>query len=153
MKGAWSFAVFLVVAAEAGAQPPGPGQDPLAQHVFAPDLVMRYSAEIGLDEKQRAAIKDEVIKMQSRFLDLQWEVQAEIAEKYYARIALEPKRYDFAVGDTLYVPQNTVAQYFSADTEPVRLLSGQNRVFKQLGYDSVAYLDDAEYLADTADNG
>ena len=77
MKGAWSFAAILVVAVEAGAQPPGPGQDPLAQHVFAPDLVMRHAAEIGLDEKQRAAIKDAVIKMQSRFLDLQWEVQAE----------------------------------------------------------------------------
>jgi quercetin dioxygenase-like cupin family protein len=74
---------------------------------------------------------------------LQWEVQAEIAEKYYARVALAPKRYDFTAGDTVYVPQNTVAQYFSADGEPLRLLSGQNRVFKQLGYDSVVYLDDA----------
>jgi quercetin dioxygenase-like cupin family protein len=74
---------------------------------------------------------------------LQWEVQAEIAEKYYARVALEPKRYDFTAGDTVYVPQNTIAQYFSADGEPLHLLSGQNRVFKQLGYDSVVYLDDA----------
>lgn len=77
MKVAWSFAAVLVLAVEAGAQPPGPGQDPLAQHLFAPDLVMRHAAEIGLDEKQRAAIKDAVIKMQSKFLDLQWEVQAE----------------------------------------------------------------------------
>jgi Spy/CpxP family protein refolding chaperone len=56
---------------------PPPGADPLAQHVFAPDLVMRHAAEIGLDEKQRAAVKDAVMKMQSRFLDLQWDVQAE----------------------------------------------------------------------------
>ena len=80
MKSAWSFAVFLAVAVEAGAQPPPPGQDPLAQYVFAPDLVMRHAAEIGMDEKQRAAIKDAVLKMQSKFLDVQWEVQAE-AEK------------------------------------------------------------------------
>jgi Spy/CpxP family protein refolding chaperone len=77
MMGAWSLAAFLVIVVEAGAQPPGSGQDPLAQHVFAPDLVMRHAAEIGLDEKQRAAVKDAVIKMQSKFLDLQWEVQAE----------------------------------------------------------------------------
>ena len=77
MTSALWFAAVLVLAAEAGPQPPGPGQDPLAQHVFAPDLVMRHAAEIGLDEKQRAAIKDAVIKMQSKFLDLQWEVQAE----------------------------------------------------------------------------
>jgi Spy/CpxP family protein refolding chaperone len=76
MMGAWSLAAFVVVAVE-GAPPPGAGQDPLAQHVFAPDLVMRYATEIGLDEKQRAAIKDAILKMQSKVLDVQWEVQAE----------------------------------------------------------------------------
>jgi quercetin dioxygenase-like cupin family protein len=103
---------------------------------------------------RRWQMADEVLYVLSGSgYSLQWEVQAEIAEKYYARIALEPKRYDFTAGDTLYVPQNTVAQYLSADGEPLRLLSGQNRVFKQLGYDSVVYLGDTEYLADTADNG
>jgi mannose-6-phosphate isomerase-like protein (cupin superfamily) len=97
---------------------------------------------------RRWQMADEVLYVLSGSgYSLQWEVQAEIAEKYYARIALEPKRYDFTAGDTLYVPQNTVAQYLSADGEPLRLLSGQNRVFKQLGYDSVVYLGDA------ADNG
>ena len=46
---------------------------------------------------------------------LQWEVEAEIAEKYYARIAKEPTRHDFRQGDTIYVPQNTIAQHFAAD--------------------------------------
>jgi mannose-6-phosphate isomerase-like protein (cupin superfamily) len=75
---------------------------------------------------------------------LQWEVQAEIEKQYYARIALKPRRYDFTAGDTVYVPQNTVAQFFSDDGEPLHLLSGQNRVFRHLGYDSVVYLDDAD---------
>ena len=88
MMGAWSFAAVLFVAGEA-AQPPGPGQDPLAQHVFAPDLVMRYASEIGLDERQRAAIKDAVIKMQSKFLDVQWEVQAE-SEKMVRLLQASP---------------------------------------------------------------
>jgi len=89
MKGAWSVAAILVVAVEAGAQPAAPGQDPLAQHVFAPDLVMRHATEIGLDEKQRAAIKDAVIKMQSKFLDVQWEVQAE-SEKMVRLLQASP---------------------------------------------------------------
>lgn len=74
---------------------------------------------------------------------LHWDVEAEIAEKYYARIAKEPTRHDITAGDTLYVPQNTVAQHFAGGGGPLRLLSGQNRLFKQLGYDNVAYLDDA----------
>lgn len=74
---------------------------------------------------------------------LQWEVEAEIAEKYYARIAREPKRYDIKQGDTLYVPQNHVCQIFAADGTPLRLFNAQNRVFKHLGYDTVHYFEPA----------
>ena len=74
---------------------------------------------------------------------LHWEVQAEIAEKYYARIAKEPTRHEFKKGDTLYIPQNTIAQHFAADGTPLRLLAGQNRVFKTLGYDNVHFFEDA----------
>jgi len=80
---------------------------------------------------------------------LHWEVQEEIAEKYYARIAKEPTRHEIKQGDTLYVPQNTVVQHFAGDGSPLRLLASQNRVFKHLGYDKVHYLEDApEYTAE-----
>lgn len=79
---------------------------------------------------------------------LHWEVEAEIAEKYHARIAKEPTRHDLKAGDTLYVPQNTVVQHFAADGTPLLLLSGQNRLFKQLGYDKVHFFESApEYDA------
>jgi mannose-6-phosphate isomerase-like protein (cupin superfamily) len=74
---------------------------------------------------------------------LQWEVEAEIAEKYYARIALEPKRYEIKQGDTLYVPQNHVCQIFAEGDEPMRLFNAQNRVFKHLGYDQTHYFEPA----------
>ncbi len=74
---------------------------------------------------------------------LHWEVGADIAEKYYARIANEPTRHDIKAGDTLYVPQNTVAQHFSTSGQPLQMLSAQNRIFKMLGYNNVVYLDDA----------
>jgi mannose-6-phosphate isomerase-like protein (cupin superfamily) len=74
---------------------------------------------------------------------LMWEVEAEIAEKYYARIAKEPTRHEFTQGDTVYVPQNHVCQLFAADGTPLRVLSFQNRLFKHLGYDTVAYLEDS----------
>lgn len=78
---------------------------------------------------------------------LQWEVEAEIAEKYYARVAKEPTRHEIAEGDTLYVPQNHICQLFAADGTPLRVLSAQNRVFKHLGYDTVHYWEDAPEYA------
>jgi quercetin dioxygenase-like cupin family protein len=70
---------------------------------------------------------------------LHWEVEAEIAERYYARVAKTPTRHEIRAGDTLYIPQNTIAQHFAADGTPLHLLSVQNRVFKHLGYDTVHY--------------
>lgn len=69
---------------------------------------------------------------------LQWEVGAEIADRYYARIAEEPTTWKVAAGDLVWVPQNTVRQFVnaSADDELV-LLSAQNRLFKLMGYNSV----------------
>jgi quercetin dioxygenase-like cupin family protein len=79
---------------------------------------------------------------------LHWEVEAEIAERYHARVALEPSRHEFREGDTLYVPQNTVHQHFNAsEDEPLRLLSVQNRLIKYLGYDNVVYFEDAPEFA------
>ncbi len=78
---------------------------------------------------------------------LMWEVEAEIAEKYYARIAKEPTHHDITTGDTLYVPQNHVCQLFAADGTPLRVLSFQNRLFKHLGYDAVHYLESAPAAA------
>jgi quercetin dioxygenase-like cupin family protein len=79
---------------------------------------------------------------------LHWEVQEEIADKYYARVATRPTRYDIKQGDTLYVPQNTVVQHFAADGTRLHLLSVQNRMFKHLGYDRVFCYEPApEYAA------
>lgn len=92
MKNAWGLLIALVLLAPATAgsePPPAPGQDPLAPYVFPPDLVMRHATEIGLDDRQRAAVKDAVVKMQGRFLELQWDVQAE-AEKMARLLQANP---------------------------------------------------------------
>ncbi len=100
--------------------------------------------EAGGHSGRRWHMGDEVLYVLSGSgYSLHWEVEAEIAEKYYARVALEPTRHEIKAGDTLYVPQNTVAQHFAAGGEPLVLLSGQNRLFKLLGYDSVVFLEHA----------
>jgi Spy/CpxP family protein refolding chaperone len=69
---------ILWVSAAAAAQSPQPsGTDELAQSLFAPDLVLKYRQDIGLDETQSRALKELVQKAQSRFVDLQWDMQAE----------------------------------------------------------------------------
>ncbi|HYZ01833.1 MAG TPA: cupin domain-containing protein [Candidatus Binatia bacterium] len=71
---------------------------------------------------------------------LEWPVEAEIAERYYARIARAPSRHEWTAGDLVYVPQNTVHQHLPGDSGAL-LLGAQNRLFRLLGYDAVVYPD------------
>jgi quercetin dioxygenase-like cupin family protein len=106
--------------------------------------VFELSIPAGSRSGKRWHMADEILHVLSGSgYSLHWEVEAEIAERYYARIAKEPTRHDFGEGDTLYVPQNTVAQHFAADGTPLLLLSGQNRMFKMLGYDKTVFLENA----------
>ena len=66
-----------------------PGEDPIAQQLFPPDLIMAHQDELGLQEKQRAAIKSEVLKAQPKFLEAQWEVGDE-SQKMIALLRATP---------------------------------------------------------------
>lgn len=110
--------------------------------------VSELEIEPGGHSGKRWQMGDEVLYVLSGSgYSLHWRVEAEIAERYYAHIALEPTRYDITKGDTLYVPPNTVAQHFCTGDEPLVVLSGQNRMFKLLGYDSVVFLEQASACA------
>jgi mannose-6-phosphate isomerase-like protein (cupin superfamily) len=83
--------------------------------------------------------------------DLHWEVEVEISDKYYARIAREPSHWDWKAGDMVYIPHNTIHQHFNADAaKPVRLISGSNRIYKQIGYSRVEQLESAPEYAGEA---
>ena len=59
-------------------QAPAPSaDDPIAQTLFAPELVMKFRQEINLDDNQSRAIKEAIQKAQAKFLDLQWDMQSE----------------------------------------------------------------------------
>src|SRR5207245_8946810 len=100
-------------------------------------------AEVQLDAGARSArfwhMADEVNYILSGSGEtLQWDVEAEIDDKYYARIATEPCRAEFAAGDLVYGPQNTVHQLLHPGPEPLRMLPAQSRSFRDIGYDTTA---------------
>lgn len=127
-----------------------PDRDDL--RLFSVDVYQQEIPE-GSRSGKHWHMADEVLYIMSGSgYSLHWEVEAEIADRYYARIAKEPTRHEFKAGDTVYVPQNTVHQHFNGSTgEPLTMLSAQNRLFRYLGYDNVAHLQNApEYDAFSA---
>jgi quercetin dioxygenase-like cupin family protein len=103
-----------------------------------------YEQEIASKSTRHWHMADEVVYVLSGSGEsVQHDVEAEIGDRYQARIAKEPTRWKFGGGDLVYVPQNTVHQLVNTGHEPLRVLIAQNRLFKLIGYDSVVYLDEA----------
>jgi Spy/CpxP family protein refolding chaperone len=68
----------ILLVGTALAENPAPATtDEVAQNLFAPDLILKYRQDIGLDDSQSKSLKELVQKAQSKFLDLQWDMQSE----------------------------------------------------------------------------
>jgi len=72
------FTVLFVLAPGLGLARPQAAQDPLAEHLFPPELLMQHQKVIGLTESQRTFIKTEMQKAQGKFMDIQWQLQSEM---------------------------------------------------------------------------
>ena len=67
-------ALLLLAGMGAWAQQP-PAQDPIAENLFAPDQVLANQKAIGLDDAQRNYVRAEVLKAQTHFTELQFQLQ------------------------------------------------------------------------------
>lgn len=71
----WFPAVWLLILiAPLGAQQP-PASDPINELMFPPELVMARQNAIGLSDAQKTYLRGEVLKAQTRFTELQWQLQ------------------------------------------------------------------------------
>jgi Spy/CpxP family protein refolding chaperone len=69
-------AIFLLAAGIVRAQLPG--EDPLWQSFFPPELVIQHQEAIGLSPDQKDAFKAEMRQAQLKFTELQWKLQDEM---------------------------------------------------------------------------
>ena len=72
--------IILTVAFASAQQSPHPPQpppdnDPLAQFMFPPELVMGHQREIGLTDEQKTYLRGEIQRVTLRFTELQWQLQ------------------------------------------------------------------------------
>lgn len=69
---------LLSVAFTAAQQPQPqrpPDNDPLAEFIFPPELVMQHQHEIALTDEQKAYLRGEIQRVTVRFTELQWQLQ------------------------------------------------------------------------------
>ena len=87
VKTLWGCAFILFAFAPALAQQQQPS-DPIGDNFFPPELVMQHQQAIGLSEEQKEFFKSEFRKAQTRFTEMQWQLQDE-AEKMASLVKQE----------------------------------------------------------------
>lgn len=71
-----------MAAAQAGqpgqSRPPEQPEQDFSRYLFPPELIMQFQQKINLQPDQRTSITQAIQQMQSRVIDLQWQMQAEV---------------------------------------------------------------------------
>ena len=94
--------------------------------------------------KHRHLAEECVYVLEGRGYDIHQDCDVEITDVFEWKALDETKRFDWEAGDVIYIPPNTIHQHFNADPEkPARFISSQNRIFKQIGLNTLDQFEDA----------
>ncbi len=94
--------------------------------------------------KHRHLAEECVYVLEGRGYDIHQDCDVEITDVFEWKPLDETKRFDWEAGDVIYIPPNTIHQHFNADPEkPARFISSQNRIFKQIGLNTLDQFEDA----------
>src|SRR5215510_12597806 len=85
MKSKLLLLVLLLLFSAATLSAQQPPSDPLGENLFPPELVMQHQQALGLSEEQKNLFKTELRQAQTRFTELQWQLQDEM-EKMVALV-------------------------------------------------------------------
>ena len=114
MKYALAILLSVTLCAAGTAESPEQKGDPIGRNLFPPELVMSHQQLIGLDEDQRETIKKEIGKAQSKFLDLQFQMQRE-SERLIQLLEARP------VEETRALAQADTVMRLEAETKKTHL--------------------------------
>ncbi|MBZ5553724.1 MAG: periplasmic heavy metal sensor [Acidobacteriia bacterium] len=88
MLGALLLLCSTTIFSQQPAPSPQPPPDPIGENFFPPELVMQNQQNLGLSDVQKNTLKAEIRKAQTRFTELQWQLQDE-GEKMVALVKEE----------------------------------------------------------------
>ncbi len=80
--------------------------------------------------------------------DLHWDVQFHCADEFIWQWDKEPKKFEWAPGDFIYIPPYCAHQRFSTGSEEARVVVMNSRMMKAMGFDWFDQLEPAKGFED-----
>lgn len=94
--------------------------------------------------KHRHLAEECVYVVEGQGYDIHQDCDVEVNDAFEWVPQEETKRFEWEAGDVIYIPPNTIHQHFNSNPDrPVRLISSTNRIFKQIGLNTLDQLEDA----------
>ncbi len=94
--------------------------------------------------KHRHLAEECVYVIEGKGYDIHQDCDVEIGDVFEWKAKKETQKLEWEAGDYIYVPPMTIHQHFNADpSKPVRLISCQARIFRQMGLNTLDQLEDA----------
>jgi quercetin dioxygenase-like cupin family protein len=108
------------------------------------DLYVQFIPPGSKSGKHRHMAEEALHILEGKGYDLHWDVDFELKDKYYWKVAAEPKRFEWEAGDTVLIPVNTVHQHFNADPDkPARFISAINCLYRRLDVNDLEQIEEA----------
>jgi quercetin dioxygenase-like cupin family protein len=112
------------------------------------DAYMQIIPPDSKSGKHRHLAEECLYVLEGHGYDLHTDCDIEITDSYNWVPQKEEKKFEWKAGDVIYVPPNTIHQHFnSSKTNPARLISAINRIYKYSGLNDLQQIENApEYV-------
>lgn len=107
------------------------------------DMYQQLIEPGGKSGRHRHLSEEVFYVLEGQGYDLHWDVDFDADVTYEWAWQEEPKRFDWAEGDFVYIPPYAIHQHFESAGRQARILVANSRILKAMGLDWFEQLEDA----------
>jgi len=109
------------------------------------DIYMHFIPPGRKSGKHRHLSEEVFYVVEGSGYDLHWDVKFDCKDTIEFEWESEPKRFEWTVGDFVYIPPYCAHQHFNTDAGEARLVVMNSRIVKAMGFDWFEQLENCDY--------
>jgi quercetin dioxygenase-like cupin family protein len=109
------------------------------------DIYMHFIPTGKKSGKHRHLTEEVFYVVEGSGYDLHWDVKFDCNDKIDFEWEIEPKKFEWTVGDFVYIPPYCGHQHFCTGDTEARIIVMNSRIIKAMGFDWFEQLEDCDY--------
>jgi quercetin dioxygenase-like cupin family protein len=109
------------------------------------DIYMHFIPSGKRSGKHRHLSEEVFYVVEGSGYDLHWDVKFDCKDTIEFEWETEPKKFEWTVGDFVYIPPYCEHQHFSVGSSEARIVVMNSRIVKAMGFDWFEQLENCDY--------